>query len=54
MLRNTHFIKFHSFIRYGVILWVEKIESVRVLKIQKWALCAIKGLNKRESGPMFR
>jgi hypothetical protein len=27
MLRNTHFIKFNSLIRYVVILWVGKIES---------------------------
>ena len=41
--------------RYGIILWVEEIENIKVLKIQKWALCSIKGLNKREScRPIFK
>ena len=49
------FIKFQSLVRYGIILWGGEIESVRVLKIQKRALCAVKGLNKREScRPIFK
>jgi hypothetical protein len=48
-LRNIYWMKFQSLIRYGIILWGGEIESVRVLKIQKRVLLAIKGLNTRKS-----
>jgi hypothetical protein len=41
-LRNIYFTKFQSLIKYGTILWCAKIESVKVLNIQKRGLCAIK------------
>jgi len=35
MLINKYFTKFHSLIRYGIILWGGERESVTVLKIKK-------------------
>jgi len=55
MLRNIYFIKFHSLIRYGIILWSGESKSVKVLEIQKRVLSTIKGLHKREAcRPIFK
>ena len=35
MLRNIYFTIFQSLIRYGIILWGGKTESVKALKILK-------------------
>jgi len=54
-LRNLYFTNFQCLIRYGIILWGGEIDSVRVLKIQKRVLLAIKGLNKGKScRPIFK
>ena len=54
MFRNMYFKKFQSVIKYDIILWGWEIQSVKVLKIQKRVLRAIRGLNKREScRPIF-
>jgi len=54
MLRNIYFIPFHSLIRYGIILWGEEIESVRVLKMQqKGQLVQLKGYIKESCVGQF-
>jgi len=48
ILRNIYLTKFHSLVRYGIILWGGERETVTVLKMQKRVLHSIKGLHKRD------
>lgn len=45
MLRNTHFAKFQSLVRYGIIFWDSEIECSKVLQMQYRVLCIMKGVN---------
>jgi len=48
-----YFAKFQSLTRYGIILWGEEIENIKVLKIQKRVLCSVKGLIKESLTGQF-
>jgi hypothetical protein len=55
VLRNIYFAKFHSVMRYGIILWGGVSEITKVLEVQKTALRLMTNKSKNEScRPIFK
>jgi len=46
MLWNIYFASFQSQLRYGIILWGETRESIKVLHIPKMVMRLITGIKK--------
>jgi hypothetical protein len=55
VLRNIYFAKFHSLMRYGIILWGGASETTKVLKLQKRVLWLMTNKYETESRrPIFK
>nr|CAI5864911.1 unnamed protein product [Callosobruchus analis] len=55
VLKSTYYGHFHSKISYGLIFWGNSTESIKVFKMQKYAIRLISKKTQREScRPLFR